>query len=344
MSIIERVVKLIDPDDERQQSSPAPEQRDKPADAITRSIGDGPDPLIGREGETNTGHDREQPSVFRQRDRQKHLDYVSAVHAPVDTVGHSQETPAEVRAVPNSDARVRPPFVIDREHLRRHGAVEPDGARTPVAECFRLIKSQLLLGATSAEGSPAPGKVIMVTSALPGEGKTYCAVNLAISIALERDRSVMLIDGDVANPSVPGMLGLAPGRGLMDLLVDQKLAIEDFLCTTDIGKLSILQAGTAHSHATELLASDAMRALIQEVSERYQDRIVIFDSPPLLAASEAGVLAGHIGQIVVVVEAGKTSERILEDALGRIDVSKVAGLVLNKGRGHRQGYGYGAYA
>jgi receptor protein-tyrosine kinase len=184
----------------------------------------------------------------------------------------------------------------------------------------------------------------MVTSALTGEGKTFCAINLAISIALEMDYTVLLVDADVAKPSVPQALGFKAEKGLMDVLLDRRIDLAEVLCKTDIDKLSILPAGTANQHATELLASDAMRVLLQEMAERHRDRIVIFDSPPLLAASESAVLASQMGQIVMVVEAGKTSEAALTNALSRIESSNIAGLVLNKadGPGLEYGYGYGA--
>jgi len=176
-----------------------------------------------------------------------------------------------------------------------------------------------------------------------GEGKTFCAINLAISIALEIDRTALLVDADVAKPSVPKALGLEAEQGLLDVLLDRRIDLAEVLCRTDIGKLTLLPAGTAHQHATELLASDAMRVLLQEMAERYHDRIIIFDSPPLLAASEASVLASQMGQIVMVVEAGKTSEAALKAALARIESSNVTGLLLNKGEGPGLGYHYGGY-
>jgi exopolysaccharide/PEP-CTERM locus tyrosine autokinase len=220
--------------------------------------------------------------------------------------------------------------------------ITPDGERTPIAECFRRIKRQILTNVANPK-TGAPANLVLVTSALAGEGKTFCAVNLAISIALEMDHTVLLVDADVAKPSVPKTLGLEVGKGLLDVLLDRRIDLAEVLCKTEIGKLTLLPAGTAHQHATELLASDAMRVLLQEMAERYQDRIIIFDSPPLLAASEAGVLASRMGQVVMVVEAGKTSEAVLKNALGRIEPSNVAGLVLNKGEGPGLGYYYGGY-
>jgi protein-tyrosine kinase len=149
------------------------------------------------------------------------------------------------------------------------------------------------------------------------------------------------VDADVAKPSIPMALGLNAEKGLLDVLLDRRMNLGDVLWNTDIGKLTFLPAGSAHQHATELLASDAMRVLLQEMAERYPDRIIIFDSPPLLAASEAGVLASRMGQIVMVVEAGKTSEAELKSALGRIESNNITGLLLNKGEGFGRGSYYG---
>jgi receptor protein-tyrosine kinase len=129
----------------------------------------------------------------------------------------------------------------------------------------------------------------------------------------------------------------------MEVLLDRGIDLSEVLWRTDIGGLSLLPVGTAHRHATELLASDAMRDLLHELADRYHDRVVIFDSPPLLAASEAGALASQMGQIVVVVESGKTSEAVLKSALGRIEPSRIAGLLLNKGEGPSLDYGYDGY-
>jgi exopolysaccharide/PEP-CTERM locus tyrosine autokinase len=220
--------------------------------------------------------------------------------------------------------------------------ITPDGERSPIAENFRRIKRQILANVANSKPG-APANLVMVTSALAGEGKTFCAINLAISIALEMDYSVLLVDADVAKPSIPQLLGLDAGKGLMDLLVDRRIELAEVLCKTDIGKLTLLPGGTVHQHATELLASGAMRELLREMAERYQDRIVIFDSPPLLAASEAGVLASQMGQIVMVVETGKTTEAELKNALSRIESGNIAGLVLNKGEGPGLEYVYGGY-
>jgi exopolysaccharide/PEP-CTERM locus tyrosine autokinase len=234
-------------------------------------------------------------------------------------------------------------FKVDRGRLREKGMITPDGGRTAATESFRRIKRQILANVAVAQAGAPPSNLVMVTSAMAGEGKTYCAINLAISIALEVDRTVLLVDADVAKADVASALGLRAEKGLMEVLLDRRLDLADVLWKTDIGRLSLLPAGSPHRQATELLTSEAMRVLLRDIALRYHDRIIIFDSPPLLAASEASALASQMGQIVVVVEAGKTSDAILKDALGRIDGSRVAGLLLNKAQGQSLEYGYGAY-
>lgn len=232
---------------------------------------------------------------------------------------------------------------VDRELLRRQSILAPDGGRTPNAENFRRIKRQIIANVGRSRAA-APANLVMVTSALPTEGKTFCAVNLAISLALEVDRTVLLVDADVAKPSLPKVLGLKAAQGgLMDLVRGRRSNMAEVVWTTDIGTLSLLSAGTPHQHATEILASEAMKALLADMAERYPDRIVIFDSPPLLVASEASALASQMGQIVLVVEAGKTSASVLKAALGRIESSSITGLILNKGEGTGLGYDYGGY-
>jgi len=251
---------------------------------------------------------------------------------------------AKAEARPTRPAGTTAPTLrIDRNRLRQQSIITPEDKRTPMTEDFRRIKRHILVNMAEPKAG-VPANVVMVTSALPGEGKTFCSINLAISIALEMDYSVLLVDADVAKPAIPKVLGLEEDKkGLMDLLLDRRIELADVLCKTDIGKLTLLPAGKVHQHATELLASGAMRELLREMGERYQDRIIVFDSPPLLAASETAVLASQMGQIIFVVEAGNTSEAALKDALSRIESSNIAGVVLNKGKGSALEYGYGGY-
>ena len=244
--------------------------------------------------------------------------------------------------------RVTPTLIIDLDRLRQQNMTTPDGERTPVSESFRRIKRHILANVANPEAPPGTN-LVMITSSMPKEGKTFCTVNLAISLAMEMDRRVLLVDADVLRPSVLAALGIkSVEKGLMDVLLDG-LSLSDVLCNTSIEKLSLLSSGRRHSHASELLASDAMRDLLKEMAERYSDRIIIFDSPPLLATTESSVLAGLMGQVLVVVEAGQTTEATLKEALGRIHSNNVMGVVLNKGGapgsgiygGYGYGYGYG---
>jgi exopolysaccharide/PEP-CTERM locus tyrosine autokinase len=167
-------------------------------------------------------------------------------------------------------------------------------------------------------------------------------------MATEMDRTVLLVEADVAKPAVCQYLGVPePEKGLVDYLAESKLDLSDLMLKTNVPKLSILPAGQRHAHSTELLASSNMANLMEELSQRYSDRVVIFDTPPLLLTSEAGVLAGLMGQIVLVVEAGKTPQSVVKDAVALLDPNQIIGVLLNKSeRGIGTGYGlygYGGY-
>lgn len=234
---------------------------------------------------------------------------------------------------------------IDLARLAAAGFVTPDAPRSRIADEFRILKRPLIANAAGKGVAAAQnGNLIMVTSALPGEGKTFCSINLAISIALELDRSVLLVDADVAKPSLPALLGLPRGEGLLDILRDNSPDIGRVLLRTNIEKLSVLTSGKPQARATELVASDAMARLLAEMAGRYSDRIIIFDSPPLLVATEASVLATYMGQIVLIVQAERTSHKEVRHALSAIETCPVKLLVLNQVKTAVQsayGYGYG---
>lgn len=220
---------------------------------------------------------------------------------------------------------------IDFDALTLAGIVSPLAPRSQIADQYRVIKRPLIANAMGRGASiVANGNLIMVTSALPGEGKSFTAINLAMSIATELDNTVMLVDADVARPSVMKVLGLPAGRGLLDLVQDDSLELSSVLLKTNIDKLTILPSGTPHVRATELLASDAMVRLLDEIAKRYSDRIIIFDSPPLLLTTESRVLASHMGQIVVVVRAGHTLQADVKHALATIEACPVKLMLLNQ--------------
>jgi protein-tyrosine kinase len=220
---------------------------------------------------------------------------------------------------------------INLARLHQMGMVTEDGGRTAAAEDFRIIKRPLLRSAAEAVGQGRRnGNLIVVTSALPGEGKTHCAVNLAMSIAMEKDHTVLLVDADVARPSVLRVLGLQGAPGLMDILLDPAKGPADVILRTNIASLSLLPAGRNNKHATELLASQAMSALLSDIASRYPDRIVIFDSPALLLTSAANVLAAQMGQVILVVEAETTTQRDVREALRRLAPCTQVDLICNK--------------
>jgi protein-tyrosine kinase len=237
---------------------------------------------------------------------------------------------------------------LDFERLKAAGLIHPLEDKTSrTVEEFRSIKRPLL---TNVRGEGASvvenANMIMVTSSLAGEGKTFTSINLAMSIAMEMDKTVLLIDADVAKPDVTSRLGIQAKTGLIDVLLDERLTLQDVLLRTDVPKLTLLSAGRKHVHATELLASDRMRQLAMEISTRYHDRIVIFDSPPLLLTTEARVLASLMGQVVVVVEESRTPQHVVKEAVELLATNEIVGIVLNKGMHDKSAHyysGYGGY-
>lgn len=232
---------------------------------------------------------------------------------------------------------------IDLAALAQAGIVSPNAPRSQIADQYRVIKRPLISNAMGKGASVIThGNLIMVTSALPGEGKTFTAINLAMSIATELDNTVMLVDADVARPSVMTVLGLPEGPGLLDLVMGESRDMSSVLLKTSIDKLTLLPTGTPHARATELLASDAMIRLLDEMARRYPDRIIVFDSPPLLLTTEARVLASHMGQVVVVVQAERTLQSEVRHALATIEACPVKLMLLNQARTvSKRGYGYG---
>jgi exopolysaccharide/PEP-CTERM locus tyrosine autokinase len=275
----------------------------------------------------------------------------SAQVSPSVSVNPDQKLNSGIPETKEAEKKVPPNTVftsnrvsLDLAKMRQYGIVTPDQGRTQIAEQFRVIKRPLLTNAfNKGPGMIKNGNLIMVTSALAGEGKSFCTVNLAMSIAMEMDRTVLLVDADVARPSIPKILGVGTERGLLDILVEGDLRLADVLIKTDVEKLTLLTAGRRHSHSTELLASRNMGELLKELAERYADRVVIFDSPPLLLTSEARVLASQMGQIVLVVEAETTSQQAVKETLRQIDSCDVVNLIYNKTRTFSGGEYYGYY-
>lgn len=234
---------------------------------------------------------------------------------------------------------------LDLQRMQRAGLLVPGQPRSQLEEEFRIIKRPLLENVRS-EGPMRPNRanLIMVTSAMPGEGKTQTALNLATSIAMELDHTVLLVEADVLRPSALARIGVQADKGLLDLLESPSTELSDVLLKTNIPKLTLLPAGTASSRSTELLASGAMDRLLEELATKYTDRIVIFDTPPLLSTTESRVLASHVGQVLMVSEASRTPVDMIRRAYATIENHPVVLGVLNKYRGPKGTAAYGYYA
>jgi len=237
---------------------------------------------------------------------------------------------------------------IDLNKLNDEGYITPFHANTLLSNTFRMIKRPILNNAAGKGASMVDhANIVMVTSSLPSEGKTYSAINLAISIALEKDKHVLLIDADVNKPSHHEIFQLGKNRGLTDVLSSRVDDMSEVLYRSNIPSLTLMPAGHEYAHATELLASEGMERFVMELSARYPDRIVIFDSPPLLLTTESSVLASHMGQVIVVVEAEKTLTHQVKKSLAMLQ-NEIVLLTLNKMRVKNEigsygyyGYGYG---
>lgn len=236
---------------------------------------------------------------------------------------------------------------LNLHRLGETGYLIPGRERSQLEEEFRIIKRPLLKNATGQSAAPVNrANLIMVTSALPGEGKTYTSINLAISLAMELDHTVLLVDADVVRPSVLDRLGLPASPGLLDILTQPDLDLADVMLKTNIPKLTLLPAGSAAGvvNTTELLASGAMEALLTDLAQTYSDRIIVFDAPPLLPSTESRVLATHMGQIVVVVEADRTPKTSVAQAFNTLEACPVVMSVLNKCSSKKANSAYGYYA
>jgi protein-tyrosine kinase len=272
--------------------------------------------------------------------------------APVVQAGYvaaPADVPVHTRAM--APARHSERFArIDRNLLRDGSFIDPEGPVSGLSEEFRIVKRQLLLSARGGKGHDAieHGERILVCSAHPNEGKTYCSINLALSMASEKDNRVLLIDADFAKPSVLKTLGIEHGPGLMDALADSNCDAESYVIQTDINGLSILPAGAQTNQDTEYLAATRTAEIIDQLTRNDPNRIIIFDSPPALAASPASVLALHVGQCLMVVNADVTTDSALRDALSLLSGCDHVQLLLNRakfsptGRKFGNYYGYGA--
>ncbi len=238
-----------------------------------------------------------------------------------------------------------PWIIIDRAALRASGLLPPTQEERRLSSQYRKIKRPLIANAFGRGVERVPnGHVIMLASAMPGEGKTFTALNLALSIAKEKDLNVLLVDADVPKPHLSRKFGLEGEQGLLDLLRDPQLDVDAVVRQTDIPTLTFLPAGKNSGDATELLASKRMEELIEQFGERDSHRIVLFDTPPLMQTTESPALAHVAGQVLVVVRAESTPQPVVLDALESLQDHPAVSLVLNQSmRSENSAYYYSGY-
>src|SRR5581483_9575069 len=243
------------------------------------------------------------------------------VVTPLPRPGESGRTPAH-------PARI---VEIAEGALRRAGLLPPEHQVRQIARQYRQIKRPLIAGAFGRGAARIPnGQLILLASAIPGEGKTFTSINLAFSLSHEKDLHVILVDADVAKPHISRLLGVDKEPGLLETLQDPAADLESVILPTSVAGLSVLPAGARSEHATELLASERMRDLVSGMLKRDPSRIVLFDSPPLLLTTESHALTQITGQIVLIVRAGMTPQRAVLDALGQVGEGKHVSLILNQ--------------
>lgn len=302
-------------------------------------------------------------SLFERADNAFGLDGLKAAPVPADLAGPDTrrgDKSATRTAPPGAVASTRVPATaqaeriafsgprqsVDRARLRAQSLIVPDGEVTALVEEFRIIKRQVLLAARDAlaVGGGAAAQRVLVCSPLPGEGKTFCATNLALSVAVEKDIEVVLVDADFAKPSILALLGLSGGgKGLMDAFTDPALRVEDCVIPTDIPNFFVLPAGNRTASDSEYLAAGHTGQVLDRLTRGAPRRLVIFDSPPALAASPAAELASHVGQALVVCRADQTGRSALEDALTLLSACPDIKLVLNAANFSPSGRRFGAY-
>jgi len=239
------------------------------------------------------------------------------------------------------------PLAIDINTLRASGYLPEPGNDRQFKDLYRQIKRRLLKRALAKNAAEMPSdpRSIVVTSALPGDGKTFTSVNLALSLARERDVSVLLIDADLPKPQVSKLFGLTNRPGLTNILTDESSLPESVVLSTSIRGLSIMPAGPSAGGAAELLGSDRMQEILRGLRLVNPRWIILLDSPPLLVTSEGPALLSVAGQVVLVVRAGVTPQKAVVDAIALFGETQAGGIVLNDAPvGFTQSYyGYGTY-
>lgn len=288
-----------------------------------------------------------------EQDRKKSLE----AKAPENLQQHSEaitakpETKIEINSPPSIKTKdvitqqEKADIIINGESLNQRGFIFNPKSAHHIQEEFRHIKRKLLNNAFGpASKTLKHSNLIMVSSSKPNEGKTFVSINLALSIALEQDKTVLLIDADVLRPSIHRELEFESQQGLLEYLLDEVHSLSDVIYNTNVANLKLIPAGKPHHLTNELLASKKMATLAEELADRYPDRIVILDCPPILGVTETPVLSSLVGQAIVVVEESKTKLDDVKKAVSQLDEDIAVGFVMNKTvRSKKDEYGYYGY-
>ncbi|ABC63462.1 capsular polysaccharide biosynthesis protein [Erythrobacter litoralis] len=263
------------------------------------------------------------------------------VEAQLPVPAAAAPAPVVVEGAPLAPRLEGTRHTVDRAHLCQQGLIDPDGDVSELLEEFRIVKRQILRAAR--DKGTAKSRRVLISSPHPDEGKTFCAANLAIALAAERDMEVVLVDADIAKPSVLSTFGLPKASGFMDALSKPDIPVEDLVLGTDIANLWILPAGHVDNHGAEYVASEATADVLDRLTVGVPNRIVIFDTPPALAASPAAELAKHVGQVVVVARADQTGRNALEDTCQLLAACDDIKLLLNAANFSPSGRRFGSY-
>lgn len=255
----------------------------------------------------------------------------------------SSETPDLGQSPVPPDEGGGQPFV-DMTSLFRAGMIDWNRVRSRVSEEFRLVQRQIVRTAFTAAGAePGFSNLLMITSSIPGEGKSFTSLNLAACIARQRDHYVLLIDIDSKRDSFCMALGLGDAPGLLDLAANPDIDPSQVIAKTAIEHLSVLPIGIERDLGPELFASKQMTKLIQALGRRYADRLIVLDAPPTLSTSDPAALAPIVGQIMFVVEAERTQREEVESSLDLLQACPTITLLLNKVQVQTR-YTFGAYS
>ncbi|MCE2594191.1 XrtA-associated tyrosine autokinase [Motilimonas cestriensis] len=280
------------------------------------------------------------------------LNASSPVSQPIQAVADTTTSAAKAKSASDSTAVVNKAhdsselqnLSLDLHDLKQRGYLVDSNERSKTHEEFRFVKRRVLKTAFGPlKDTLTHSNLVLVTSTLSNEGKTFTAINLALSIAMEQEKTVLLVDADVLNPSICNALGVQVKAGLIDYLLGKTSSLQEIIYNTNIPNLRLMPAGRKHHLTSELLASERMESLANELAERYSDRVIIFDAPPLLGINETQALTSFVGQQLVVVEENKTPLHSLESAISLLNQDRAIGLVLNKSvqtTNLYAGYGY----